>query len=131
MPSEIVGFIPSDPFYEFSSTIDSIALTFNVRWNGRDLSWYFDVLDADRNPIVEGIKLVLGTYLGRRVGARHPLFLNGAFFAQDTSGANREAGFDDLGTRVRVYYATEFDLAAIITARCEQFGIPLSVFEDG
>lgn len=98
----IVPFIPSVPAYEFSLDIDGVSYTFDVRWNGRASAWYVDVLLSDGTAVARGIKIVLGAYLGR--GRLHELFQLGVFVARDTSGDQRDATLDDLGTRVEVVY---------------------------
>ena len=80
----------------------SATYTFIFRWNARDSSWYFDVVDDDQTVIAAGIRIVLGAYLGRRV--QHDLFRNGVFIAIDTSGQKVDAGLGDFGTRVQLRY---------------------------
>lgn len=88
--------------YRFGATIESTPYLFDVRWNSRDAAWYMDVLEASEQPIVLGIKLVLGAYLGRR--SNHRLFKRGVFMMLDTSDAGRDATYDDLGERVILVY---------------------------
>ncbi len=99
---------PPLPFYQFSTTIENVEYFFNVRWNGRDQAWYFDVLTLDNEPIASGIKVVLGTFLGRTT--IHPLFRNGAFAALDNSSSGKDAGFYDLGTRVIVIWMSTAEI---------------------
>lgn len=94
---------PSDPWYELTVPLDdadgsSTPYTFEFRWNTIDKAWYFNLYEQDRTPIVHGVKVVLGMYLGRR--SRHVFFKKGVLVAIDTSNKGREAGFDDFGTRV-------------------------------
>ncbi len=96
-------FQPSIGNYNFTSTINNIPYNFNVLWNTRDEdpdngiagAWYFDVLDSSFNPIITGVKIVLGAFLGRLCS--DPLFTTGCFVAIDTSGNEQEAGYDDIG----------------------------------
>lgn len=99
---------PTFSNYRFASTIEGTPYLFDVRWNTRDAAWYMDVLEVDQTPIQHGIKLVLGAYLGRR--SNHRLFLNGVFVMVDTSGARRDATYDDLGTRVILEYIPVLEL---------------------
>lgn len=101
-------FSPSIGQYTFTATIETVQYVFNVRWNTRDSAWYFDVLEADTTPIVYGLKIVLGTYIGRRTN--HPLFNDGVIVAVDLSGQETDAGFDDLGIRVALQYIPALDL---------------------
>lgn len=96
-------FVPSNGNYSFNTTINNVPYTFNVLWNTRDAdpdngiegAWYFDVLDATNTPIVTQVKVVLGAMLGRL--SSDLLFLTGCIVAIDTSGGEREAGYDDIG----------------------------------
>lgn len=104
-------FLALDPFFEVATTIDGKQYIFNVRWNDRDGAWYFDLLDETGDPIMSGIKMVLGVLLGRRcVDPRKP---NGALFMSDLSNANRDATLTDLGTRVKMYFrpAADFEVS--------------------
>lgn len=93
---------PSIPFQKFSMTIDGATFVVNLRWNTRDGAWYFDLLDQGEDPIVSGVKLVLGVALGRHSSdARMP---RGAFMASDLLNSGKDATLDDLGTRVLVYF---------------------------
>lgn len=111
MPTRL-PFVPGVGAYKFTTTIESVTYTFNVHWNGRDSdpdngidgAWYFDLLEADGTPIVTGVKVVLGTYLGRTCA--HEFFQNGVLVAIDNSGDKRDPGFDDLGARVELWHFT-------------------------
>ncbi len=95
---------PGVPFYRLDTVIDDDAYVIDVRWNGRDNdgagAWYLDFYDEDETPIVIGVKIVLGAYLGR--GTLHRLFQEGVFVAIDTENTRLEATLDDLGKRVQV-----------------------------
>jgi hypothetical protein len=96
------------PNVRLGVTLDfGVPYVFDLRWNSRDASWYMDVLEADETPIVSGVRLVLGTYLGRRT--RHQLFKRGVFVMFDTSGSGLDATLDDFGKRVQLrrYLAQE------------------------
>jgi hypothetical protein len=92
------------PYYRVATAIEGVTYIFVARWNRRDNAWYFDLLDQRETPVLTGIKLVLGGYLGR--ASNHPLLTAGTFAAVDTSGAGREATYTDLGARVELRYLT-------------------------
>lgn len=108
----VLPLIPSEPHYIFRTTLNDTQYSFDVRWNSRDQAWYFDMFDREGVSIVLGAKIVLGTYLGRR--STHDFFATNILVAVDESGQNRDAGFDDLGTRVNVYHLTSTELAGAI-----------------
>jgi hypothetical protein len=106
----VLPFVPSIGRYRFTTVIDDVQYTFKVRWNSLDAAWYFDVLDFDGTPIVEGIKIVLGVYLARH--SSHPLFTKGVMLARSLAQPHRDPGFDDLGIRVEMRYFNRGDLVA-------------------
>lgn len=112
MPQDVA--FTTDPHREFTTVIDGETYVIEQRWNARADNergaWYFDLFTEDRTPIFRGVKIVLGTFLGRHAYRRLPR--PGVFVAIDTSRQHREATLDDLGTRVIVRYFSEFDLAA-------------------
>ena len=109
--SEILPFQPSISHYEFSTGFVGDEFVFNVRWNGRAESWFIDILARDRTHIASGLKLVLGTLIGGR--STDPRFPQGVFQVIDLSGDFRDAGFDDLGTRVIVYFYSNTELGIV------------------
>lgn len=106
-------FVPSNPDYEFSTTIGESQYTFVTRWNSRDEAWYFDMYDIAGQPMAINVKIVLGTYLGRR--STHRFFSDHAIVAIDTTLEERDAGYDDLGTRIEVHCYDVGDLFALVT----------------
>lgn len=109
--AQVLPLQPSIAFYRFSTALDSVPYIFDVRWNGRDAAWYMDISDEAENPIGRGIKIVLGANLGQK--NRTAAFPAGAFVAIDASGQGRDAGFDDIGSRVIVVFLSVADLEAI------------------
>jgi hypothetical protein len=96
--------------FVFKTELESVAYTFDFRWNWRDAGWYFNLLDGEGVLLVAGVRVVLNTALlksfRRMVGVP-----SGVLVAVDSGGQQLEAGQDDLGSRVKVYYLTEADLA--------------------
>jgi hypothetical protein len=112
---QILPLIPSVTEYTFDTVLDDLPYFFRVYWNDRDEAWYLDVYDGgDRTPVAYGIKVVLGTNLGRTHD--HPLTRQGLLVAIDRSGENRDATFDDLGDRVIVMHVTQAEFGAAIVA---------------
>jgi len=107
MPQQL-PFAPSVPSYRVSTNLDGVQYILDVRWNGRDEAWYFDLLDEDEVPIKSGIKIVLGVLLGWR--STNPEFPTGQLIASDLTNEGRDAGFDDIGDRVQVFYFADGEL---------------------
>jgi hypothetical protein len=72
--------------------------TMTFQWNTQESdgagAWYMDIREDDRAPVAIGLKLVLGV-LGKR--SPHAFFVNNILTVVDTSGDDRDPGFDDLG----------------------------------
>jgi hypothetical protein len=100
---------PAVAFARQSTTLSDRTVIYEARWNARAESWFLDLYDEEEEPIALGLRIVLGTPLGRR--SVSPRRLPGFLIAEDLSGARREATFDDLGTRVVVYYFSGAELA--------------------
>jgi hypothetical protein len=105
--------LPSDPHQEFSATLEDRQYLFTVRWIARNASWYLSIFTEDGDAIRIGIRLVLGTALGRR--SPDPRMPPGGLMVRDLADPDgtrgRDATLDDLGTRVQVWYYTREELA--------------------
>ncbi len=100
----VLPLTPSIPLYTFRSVLGGVTYGFRMRWNSVEELWYMDVFEEDGTVIIRSIAIVIGAYLGR--SSTHALFMGGLFVARDTTRQWREAGFDDLGTRVEVWFFT-------------------------
>lgn len=98
------------PIYSFGVDLEGVTYQFTFRWNSRDASWYFDLADVEGNPLLSGRKVVLGAFLLARF--RTAGLPPGEIQAVDTSGANVEAGIDELGARVQLLYFESTELPA-------------------
>lgn len=106
----ISGFVPSIGEYDFDCVIEGDTYLFEVHWNEHDQAWYFNLLQDDGTPILEGAKITTGSYIGRY--STHKLFQRGVIAAIDTAGGYRGPTYDDLGTRVEVRFYPVEDLVA-------------------
>jgi hypothetical protein len=99
-----------DPWYTFLTRLESIPVTFEIKWNARDGFWHFALLDDDGAPYFGPRRIVLGIDLWARcLDSRRP---PGSLVAYDTSGRGQEAAYPDLGTRVQLLYVTSDELSA-------------------
>lgn len=92
--------LSSDPAQSFSVQLGQVKYYIEAQYNSRNGVWTLDLFDdASRVAIVRGIALVLG------VDMLAPYNLGiGTFIALDNTGQGLDAGQDDLGTRVAVYW---------------------------
>lgn len=114
MAIHILPFEPSLPDQVLGLVLDNNRYLLHAYWNDRDPAWYLDITQPDATPILMGVKIVLGAYIGNI--CPQPPFSTGAFIAVDSTGAYKEPGLDDLGTRVQVYYVPVLDLIGLQTA---------------
>ena len=124
MAIHILPVVPSIAFYRIGVTIEDVHYVMDFQWNSTESAWYFDMYDLDENPIIVGVKVVLGAFLGRTANALP--FKDGILVAVDTTRKGKEAGFDDLGTRVELRYLPTLDfmsnLAEVYTRDAELEG---------
>lgn len=106
MPQQL-PLVPSIPNYRVATTLGDDQFILDVRWNGRDEAWYMDILTQDGDMIRAGIKLVLGAILGVGADSRLPA---GRLIASDLAGTGVDAGLDDMGVRVAVYFYPQDEL---------------------
>lgn len=100
--SQILPFVPSVTPQLFTTQLGDTQYGFDVRWNDRDSAWYINVLTENGELIRASLKIVLGGALGHReVDPRWP---PGVLVPLDTTNSGVDAGFEDLGTRVLVYF---------------------------
>ena len=94
--------------YEFSIELELLVYRFRMQFNGRDQSWFFDLLDEEGNPFRQGKKVVTNFPLLRLLSAegRPP----GELYAIDTTGENIRAGLEDLGSQVILVYFPEVEV---------------------
>lgn len=111
MPSAL-PLVPSVFNYRVGTSFEGVQYLVDVRWNGRDAAWYLDLLEEDETPVRLGMKVVLGAVIGGRAFADAD-FPAGVLIASDLSNEGRDATFDDLGTRVLVYFYTHAEVAAL------------------
>jgi hypothetical protein len=116
---KIVNF-NSDPCQSFGLTVrdsqgNASACMIDARWNTRMFDgaggWSWDLTGSDGTVLLAGVSLVLG------IDMLAPYGLDmGGMFAFDTSGANQEAGLNDLGSRVLVAWLAPDEVAALTAA---------------
>lgn len=90
------------PHYDVQVVLEGATYLFELRWNERSSAWFLSIHDGVGEVLTAGRRVVLGAdLLGRSVDARLP---PGTLVAVDSSGADQEAGRDDLGSRVQLVY---------------------------
>jgi hypothetical protein len=98
------------PHYEFTVSLDGIVYLFELRWSGRESSWYASLYTEDGEPLALTYKVLPGWPLFLRV--RDPRMPAGGLVPVDTTGGGTAPGLNELGDRVQIVYfeASEFPL---------------------
>ncbi len=90
-------------------TLEGQDYIFAYLWNERDSHWYLTVRDSSGSDIVTGIKVVADVpFYVHESDERWP---PGDIWIRDTTGSETDPGLRDLGTRVKVVYVDEEDVA--------------------
>ena len=102
--------VTSDPAQDFVINLGTQKWEMYVRYNDRGGFWTMDITDYNsQTSLVTGMPIVLGCDL------LAPYTLgNGSMLAYDTTGSGTDAGPDDLGTRVVLYWVSADDVATIL-----------------
>ena len=101
MSAYVIPIASKTPWQSFDVQLDGETFTFEVRWNGRAAMWFLTLSDSD-GLIFARRRLAIGVPLFHRYASlRLP---KGEAYVIDTTGADEEAGVDDLGDRVKVIY---------------------------
>jgi hypothetical protein len=100
--------VASDPAQSFTTQLGPRKIQFDLRWNDRASVWVMDLTDdATGSVLLRGIPLVLGCDL------LEPYNLGlGRLVVIDTSRTNTDASYDDLGTRVKLYWLSADEVPA-------------------
>lgn len=92
--------LSSDPAQVFSTQLGDVKYTIEAKYNDRSGIWTLDLYDGPtRNLIVASLPLVIGQDILEPYN-----FGIGSTLCVDGTGQGRDAGTDDLGERVKVYW---------------------------
>lgn len=103
-----------DPFFKQTTNLDGRDYILRFQYNQRMCCWYMSIFDEDDEPITVGRRLSEGVIIGRHV--RDERMPPGQIMVIDMQSSRtegpRDPGRYDLGTRHRLAYFTESELAA-------------------
>lgn len=100
--------LSSDPAQRFTTQLGDKKYDFDVKYNDRSGVWTMDMADnASKLSILSGVPLVLGQEL------LEPYNLAiGQMLVVDGTNQGKEAGPDDLGDRVKLYWISPDEVIA-------------------
>ena len=107
---------PDTPDFRQVASLDGAAYVLDVSFSDRTNSWYVSVLqqreDSEPTPIAEGVRLAVNypvlagiVFDGRPQGELIPI---------DLTNRGIDPSYEDLGTRVRLYYYDASEMARIV-----------------
>lgn len=118
------------PHFDITVELDSIIYTLEFYWNSREQNYYLTIKDSDDVVIVSSIKVVI--YYPLRGRVKDDRLFTGALLAVDSTAGGIDPiwtdgidkyyadtvqkipGYGDLGARVKLYYLTGAELAALV-----------------
>lgn len=100
----------SDPFFTEEVLLENVVYKLRFRYNSSMDRWYMHITDVTDVPILDGVKLVCNKILNRfSADPRNP---TGVLVCQSQTSDQSPPGRNDLGTRVKLFYATLDELNA-------------------
>lgn len=100
------------PYYSQRVTLEGSTYNIILKWNERDSVWYMSLLTDENVPLMSGVKVVSDFPLNRREASSDGP--PGLFVAYDTSEEGIDAGFEELGERVLLFYYTQEEVEGAI-----------------
>lgn len=100
--------VTSDAAQTFVTQLGEVKYQFDVIYNDRSGVWTMTITEfVSQAIIISGLPIVLGQPLLEPYN-----FGIGEMIVSDTSESSRDAGPDDLGTRVKVYWLSPDEVTA-------------------
>lgn len=101
--------LSSDPAQTMVTQLGDVKYQIEAKYNDRSGVWTLDLAVASTSDvIVQSLPLVIGQDLLEPYN-----FDMGSLLVVDTSGRHKDAGPDDLGSRVKVYWFSPDEVAAL------------------
>lgn len=101
--------LSSDPAQTMVTQLGDVKYGLEAKYNDRSGVWTLDIsLATTGEVLVQSLPLVLGQDLLEPYN-----FSMGSLLVVDTSGRSRDAGPEDLGSRVKVYWFSPDEVAAL------------------
>lgn len=95
--------------YDQRTELDGEEWLLTFRWNGRLDRWFLSIDALDGTPVLTGAGIGLRLPLNRRAVGGPP----GVFFALSETAQDDPPGLLELGARVKLYYLTAEEVAAL------------------
>lgn len=105
--------VRNDPSHELSIVLNGISYTLKFIWNTRFEYWSMNISDRDKNPIIQGIKIVPNYALIDQITIVN--IPNGDFYAVRSEPESKEViGIDSFSSGVfQLLFLTEEEFGAL------------------
>jgi len=90
--------------YTQETLLDGVAFQLGFAWNARQVAWYMSLRKGDGTSMLEGIRLVVGMPLLRKLEVEGRPLGDILALAEATQDVQGDPGRYDLGDRVKLYY---------------------------
>lgn len=95
-----------------TATMDGTTFLLTLSWNQRSATWQISIFTSQEEPIRLGVLAAVNAPIFRAVqDSRLP---KGQIWIQDIEGGSAEAGREDLGKRVRIFYLPAADMLEVV-----------------
>ena len=99
----------SPPHQEFEIGLGGDIFRLQLDYNDRDTSWYITLASADGATLIAGKRLAVDWQPFAQYSQEE--FPAGLVFTVDESGQGNEAGQTDLGVVLKMFFATDAEVA--------------------
>jgi hypothetical protein len=90
--------------YEFSTSFDGVRYFFTFQYNKRNDTWYLDIKDIDRTPILTGLAGLTNSQFMTSRFVIDDFLPFGEILIGDTSGAGNDPSYENFGDSVSAFY---------------------------
>ncbi len=101
------------PAFEFTIDLEERLYTLSFRFNERKQLWSMDIKDSEGADILMGIVLLTDVNITDQYANISSEMPPGRFFVVDQTGERKNAGINDLGNDVKVFYLTSDEATAV------------------
>jgi len=92
--------------YEFSTSFDGVRYFLTFQYNYRNDTWYLDINDSERNPILIGLAVLTNTHLMTSRFGIDDFLLLGEILIADINDGGLDPSYENFGDEVSAFYTS-------------------------
>lgn len=93
---------PNQPWQTFKITLSGVIYNLIMRYNNRSNRWILDIMDANNNPILRGMPVLIQRNITQQF--RYLKVPAGVFFATDDTGGENQPTLYAFGITNTLFY---------------------------